>query len=347
MARRATEMKPSVMLDNIRNQPLSLRCVADHHLGEGAEDLHAAAAAIRSACSVVFTGMGSSMSAAIPAANYLESHGFAAEVLEASEWLHFGAAWPRTGASVLVSRSGETVEIVNLLPRLNASAGPTIGVTNVRGAQLARETDHPIHINSEPDRMVAVQTYTGTMATLLLLAAAVVEEPDDKWRTALDGAIAALAAEIEDAIGKSEDWNKFLANAEVVHLLGRGPSLASVREGALLFNESARTPSVGISCALFRHGPVEIVDGRFRAIVFASQAETREIDLALARDLDAMGGKTRVCQVRGVASPFEPLVEIVPIQIAACRLAEAKGIDPGDFRYATLVTLAETGFEKS
>jgi glutamine---fructose-6-phosphate transaminase (isomerizing) len=295
----------------------------------------------------VFTGMGSSMSAAIPAANYLESHGFAAKVLEASEWLHFGAAWPHTGASVLISRSGETVEIVNLLPRLNASAGPTIGVTNVRETRLARETEHPIHINSEPDRMVAVQTYTGTLAALLLLAAAVLEEPDDKWRTALDGVIDALAAEIEEAIGQSEDWNNFLANAEVVHLLGRGPSLASVREGALLFNESARTPAVGISCALFRHGPVEIVDGRFRGIIFASQAETREIDLVLARDLDAMGGQTRVCQVPGVAAPFEPLVEIAPIQIAACRLAEAKGIDPGDFRYATLVTLAETGFEKS
>jgi hypothetical protein len=41
------------------------------------------------------------------------------------------------------------------------------------------------------------------------------------------------------------------------------------------------------------------------------------------------------------------MVEIAPVQIAACRLAEAKGVDPGDFRYATLVTLAETGFEKS
>src|SRR5258707_262706 len=217
MAGRASEMRPSVMLDNIRNQPLSLRCVADHHLGEGAEDLRAAAAAIRSAGSVVFTGMGSSMSAAIPAANYLESHGFAPEVLDASEWLHFGTGWPRTGASVCVSRSGETVEIVSLWPRLSACAGPNIGVSTVRADQLGRATEHPTHINSEPDRMVAVQTYTGTMATLLLLAAAVLEESDDKWRTSLDGAIDALSAAIDEAISQSEDWNKFLANAEVVH----------------------------------------------------------------------------------------------------------------------------------
>jgi len=336
-------MKPSVMLDNIRNQPFSLSCVADHHFGEGAEDLHAVAVAIRSAGSVVFTGMGSSMSAAIPAAYYLESQGFRAEVVETSEWLHFGAGWPRPGAAVLVSRSGETIEIVKLLPRLKV---PSIGVTNVRDSQLARETKHSIFINSEADRMVAIQTYTGTMATLLLLAAAVLKEPDEKWRTALASATDALAKTIEEEQARSHDWNEFLAGSEVVHLLGRGPSLASAREGALLFNEAARTPSAGLSAALFRHGPVEIVDHKFRAIVFASQAPTRDIDLALASDIEGMGGKVRVCQTHGVPSPFEPMIEIVSPQIASCRLAESKGIDPGDFRYATLVTTAETGFEK-
>jgi glucosamine--fructose-6-phosphate aminotransferase (isomerizing) len=339
-------MKPSVMLDNIRNQPFSLGCVTDHHFGEGAEDLRAAAAAIRSSGSVAFTGMGSSLSAAIPAAYYLESQGFAADVVETSEWLHFGAAWPRAGAVVLVSRSGETIEIVKLLPRLKAS-GPSIGVTNVRDSQLVRETKHAIYINSEADRMVAVQTYTGTMATLLLLAAAVLKEPDDKWRTALAGATDALSKTIDEEQARSEDWNEFLAGAEVVHLLARGPSLATAREGALLFNEAARTPSAGVSAALFRHGPVEVVDKRFRAIVFASQAPTRDIDLALASDIEGMGGKALVCQARDVPSPFEPMIEIASVQIASCRLAEAKGIDPGDFRYAKLVTTAETGFEKT
>ena len=38
MARRESEMKPTVMLDNIRNQPQSLRAVADHHFGDGAKN---------------------------------------------------------------------------------------------------------------------------------------------------------------------------------------------------------------------------------------------------------------------------------------------------------------------
>lgn len=338
-------MKPSEMLANIRNQPASLRAVAEHQFGAGASGLHAAAASIRSAGGVVFTGMGSSMSAAIPAAYYLQAHGVPAQVVEASEWLHFGSAGPRKHAVVLVSRSGETIEMTKLLPKVKDDGAGTIGVTNVRESRLDRETDHAIFINSAADRMVAVQTYSGTMAVLLLLAAAVIEEPDGRWQAALQAAAGALDSAIQHAVAESEEWNEFLAGAEVVHLMGRGPSLASVREGALLFNESARIPSVGMSCALFRHGPVEIVDERFRAIVFASQQPTREIDLALANDLKALGGKVRVCRAQDVPPAFEPLVEIAPVQIAACRLAEARGIDPGDFRYATLVTLAEEGFE--
>ena len=204
-------MKPTIMLDNIRNQPFSLSCVVDHQFGEGAKNLRAAAAAIRSAGRVVFTGMGSSMSAAIPAAYYLESHGFPAEVVETSEWLHFGAAWPRAGAVVLVSRSGETIEISKLLARLNASTTTTVGVTNVRESELEKESDHAVFINSEPDRMVAIQTYTGTMVMLLLLAAAVLEEPDDKWRIAVDDAVKAMSTAIEEEVARSEDWDKFLA----------------------------------------------------------------------------------------------------------------------------------------
>jgi fructoselysine-6-P-deglycase FrlB-like protein len=90
---------------------------------------------------------------------------------------------------------------------------------------------------------------------------------------------------------------------------------------------------------------VEIVDSRLRAIVFASQPATRTLDLALASDLEAMGAIVRVCDAPGVPAPFQPLVEIVPVQVAACALALSKGLDPGDFRFATLVTATESGFQ--
>jgi glucosamine--fructose-6-phosphate aminotransferase (isomerizing) len=344
MGRQVGLMKRTALLDNIRNQPSSLRRVAAYHLGDGEEELRVAAGAIRAAGRVVFTGMGSSLFASIPAADYLNAHGIEAQVIEASELLHFGEGGTRGAALVLVSRSGETVEISKLLAALNGSQTATIGVTNVRESLLARQALHALYLNSESDWMVAVQTYTGTLAALVLLAAAALEEPLQHWRATLDDSARALSEAIDDAIAGSDDWNDFLAGAGVVYLLGRGPSLASVREGALLLNEASWTPSVAISAGQFRHGPVEVVDERFRGIVYASQPATRELDLALARDLTSMGGKVRVCQGRGVSASLEPLIEIAGIQVASCRLAETKGIDPGGVRHATLVTRTETGF---
>ena len=333
------------MLENIQGQPESLRAVSAYQFGEGATALQAAATAIRTAGRVVFTGMGASLYASIPAAAYLAAHGFPAVTVDTSELLHFGSAQD-DAALVLVSRSGETTEIVKLLAKMGPRAHPTIGVTNVMASSLARGTAFAIDVHSAADRMVAVQTYTATAATLLLLAAAVLETAPAGPRRALDQAIDALSGAIDSALEAHLEWTDFLNGAGVVYVLGRGPSLASVHAGALLFNEAARLPSVGMSAGLFRHGPVEVVDSRWRAILFASQAATRDLDLALAADLTAMGGRVKVCDGGGAPLLFEPLSEIVPVQVAACALALDRGIDPGDFRYADLVTLSETGFRQ-
>ncbi len=338
-------MKATAMLDNIVGQPQSLRAVSEYWFGEGSEALRLAAHAVRGAGQVVFAGMGSSLYASMAAAACLQSHGFSARAIDASELLHFGGATPCPGAAVvLVSRSGETVEVTKLLAGME-HRDAVIGVTNSRDSQLAGATRFPLFVNSASDRMVAVQTYTGTMAALLLLAAAVLEIPRAESRRALDQAIAALAASIDHELPAKPEWIEFLTGAEVVYFLGRGPSLASVHEGALLFHEAARTPAIAMSAAGFRHGPVEVVDRRFRAIVFASQPVTRHLDVALAHDLQAMGGGVHICETTG--SPhFAPLSEIVPVQLAACWLALEKGLDPGDFRHATLITRTEAGFDK-
>jgi len=339
-------MKTVAMLSDIQGQPASLRQVCAHQFGAGASDLRTAAVILSEARRIIFTGMGSSFFAALPAVHHLAAHGVVAEAMETAELLHFGLETVREGtAVVLVSRSGETVEAMRVLPELFKRGAKVIGVTNVAGSALAHESTCSIFLNSLLDRMVAVQSYSASLAVLLLLAEAALRRSLDSFRGSLEDTCGLLEAALPSAVAQSEAWVEFLREARVVHLMGRGPSLASVHEGALLFNEAARTSSVAISGAQFRHGPVEIVDSRLRAIVFASQPATRTLDLALASDLEAMGAIVRVCDAPGVPAPFQPLVEIVPVQVAACALALSKGLDPGDFRFATLVTATESGFQ--
>jgi glucosamine--fructose-6-phosphate aminotransferase (isomerizing) len=110
--------------------------------------------------------------------------------------------------------------------------------------------------------------------------------------------------------------------------------------------------------ASFRHGPVEVVDDRFRAFVFAPQGKTRELNLGLARDLARFGAKIQLigprstesmrgvysCELPEVPEMLAPLFEIVPLQAAALRTAQLRGIPPGSFRYAPQVAVDEATF---
>jgi glutamine---fructose-6-phosphate transaminase (isomerizing) len=241
-----------------------------------------------------------------------------------------------------------------LLPLLKAQGTRIVGVTDVAGSILAREADVTVLLHSGKDQLVAVQSYTATLSTLHLLGAALLNT-FDAVHTELEIAIRSLADYVPQCVEQSAGWRSFFDGAQVIHLLGRGRSIASIYEGALLFNEVAKFPAVPMPAAQFRHGPVEIADERYRAIVFAPNDQTRELDVALARDLARLGGQVRLIGPEDAAGGWwaapqvpascAPLLEIVPVQCAALRLAEWRGFTPGEFRVATQVTRSETGFE--
>ncbi|MFB3829584.1 MAG: SIS domain-containing protein [Bryobacteraceae bacterium] len=335
-------MTPSRLLADILSQPQSLARCLEYQNGKGLAAQAAAAEAIAAAPTVVLSGMGSSYFAAIPLAYHLAAHGVPVAAVEASELLHYRHSQCKRAAVVLVSRSGETVEITKLLPVLRAHAARVIGVTNEAGSTLAREADIAILVNSLADEAVAVQTYTATLATLLytgcLATKVELAAPD--------------CSEIARALNAG--WES-LGPRGAVYLLARGPAMATALEGGLLFHEVAKHPATGLSAGYFRHGPVEVVDERFTGIVFASDPVTRELNLALASGLARCGGRVAVVgpepangclhwKVPGIGPLLAPLVEILPVQMAALRLAAERGIVPGRFRLASTVTLSEAGF---
>ena len=327
------------MMHDILAQPDSLAGVIGRQFGEGHAALSEAAAILRRAPVALVTGMGSSYFAGLVLCSALHARGKPAIPVESSEFLHYPHPLPEGAAAVLISRSGESVEVVRLLGRLREAGVSVIGVTNVAASTLAREADVPIVAGSRADRMVAVQTYTGAVATLLLLAEAVCGGVEP----VAGSVFSRMADAIQRAIGAADEWAGFLEGAASVYLLGRGGSLASAMEGALLFHEAARFPAVAMSGGYFRHGPVEVVSRGFRAIVFAGDAVTRELNLALAAGLHSIGGRAMV--VEPEVERFAPVFEMLPVQVAACRFAERRGISPGDFRFASEVTTAEVGLK--
>ncbi len=341
------------ILGNIRHQPANLARVADYQLGAGHPALTAAAEKLRQAQQIIFTGKGSSLFAGVPAARALYRHGIPAHVHNAAELLHGDYPALHKAAVVLVSRSGESVEVMRLLPLLKAQGTTISGLTNMPDSPLAHECDHVLLMHSQADHMVSIQTYTATVLALLLLSAAVTGELDAEFCRRLDDSIAAMSAAMPAWVTDSQAWPDFLESAPVVYLLGRGDSQAAMMQGALMFNEVSKTPSVAMEMGLFRHGPVEVVNGRFHAIVFTPADSMHDLTLTAVRDLLNLGAQVRhigpealdpsLCW-RTPPAEFAPLMDIIPVQLVAYRLAQRRGIMPGQLLITPLVTRDEVGF---
>ncbi|AXC14148.1 Glucosamine-6-phosphate deaminase [isomerizing], alternative [Acidisarcina polymorpha] len=351
------------MLENIFAQPASHRTLLDYHAGQGSTSLQTCGERLRNASGrLIYSGMGASIFAVIPAVSRLLENGYPAQIAESSELLHYGSAsLTKEDVGILISRSGESVEVVRLAEKMREAGMTVIGVTNVPGSPLEQLADHTLTIGSQADQLIAVQTYTGTVLTLLLLAEEAISGSSLEFSQAASAMLPQLSAHIDACFEASESWRHWLEPSGVLYLLGRGPALASVQEGALLMHETAKASAVGMSSGQFRHGPVEWVSAESRVLVFGAPEATQAIDRSLANDLYRMGAQVRwIGPSQGgsdsgehapalipwpdVAPAFAPVFDVVPMQVASYRLALWRGIVPGDFRYASEITSAESGF---
>jgi glutamine---fructose-6-phosphate transaminase (isomerizing) len=348
------------MLDNILAQPASHRGVLT--LYQGNATLRACAEKIRQAQGrIIFSAMGGSLFATLPAVSRLAQQGYPVQVTESAELLHYGSATLRAGdVGVVVSRSGGSIEPVLLAEKMRQAGMIVVGLTNVPGSELEKIADITLPIGSQADKLIAVQTYTGTVLAMLLLTEEVIAGESAQLSDECGAALPALSTHIDECLRASEGWQDWLMGGPL-YLLGRGPALASAYEGALLLHETAKTAAVGMSSGQFRHGPAEILSRDFRAVVFGTPPITRSLDRSLADDLFSVGAKARwigpaapagdgrahapsLVPWPEIADLLAPLFEIVPLQAAAYRLALWRGITPGDFRFVTEVTASESGF---
>lgn len=346
------------LLENILGQPEAVRIVAEYQLGAGRETLRRTAELLRSKKRILLSGMGASYFACLPLYYRLLQRGWDVAAVETSELLHCRpASIGEHTAALLVSRSGESVEVVKLLPFLKQRHSAVVGVVNAPESTLCSEADEAIVMNSPADQFAAIQTYTATLVVLALLEAAMFNELDEA-KGELQTTAELLASFVPECVNTSRQGQKFLESNQPIYLLGRGSALGAVFEGVLLMHEVAKSPSVGMSVAQFRHGPVEVVDTDFRGIVIGTSEATTPLEAALVEDIGKMGGQVRwigpavegkqvapfISWPAHVSSRFVSVFETIPLQMMAYRKAEMRGLTPGEFRWAPLVTTSEEGF---
>jgi glucosamine--fructose-6-phosphate aminotransferase (isomerizing) len=335
-----TEIRGDDIRNNIERQPESLRQVRAHLSGPGAKQLESAAELLAGRDRIIFTGMGGSLYALMPAATYLAQHGILVNLLDASELLYYSDV-PSNAAVVALSRSGRTAEVVRLTDSLKKRSIPVIALTNCPSSTLAATADGLVQVAGDLDHGVALQTYTGGLLTGLALAAAV------------SGTLVQFQHDLAIALDVLESqmpvWWRMAGGwrwEERSHFffLGRGYSVSSACEATLLMQELSRRTATWYNAAEFRQGPVEAVRRGHAVVLFSPDGETKHLNQSLAGDLAHTGaGVFQVGGGLGVPEYLAPLLQIIPIQMAAYAIAARDQETPGQFRFAAAVSEKEDG----
>ena len=146
------QSKWSQLVQNIQAQADSLAGVLRQQYGDGLPGLLEAARLLRLAPRVLITGIGASMFASISLEYFLCSRQVDANVVEAAEFLHYRHVGHRDAVVIIVSRSGESIEIAKLLKLLKGRQ-TIIGISNEPDSLLSREADVSLHVGSLADQM--------------------------------------------------------------------------------------------------------------------------------------------------------------------------------------------------
>lgn len=252
---------------------------------------------------------------------------------------------------IAISQSGESTDILEVLREAKRQGAPTLAITNRADSTLALEADETILIGAGEEKSIAAtKTYSASLAALSLLAAVWSGKPSHLNELNAVAGFMHAVLEVEEAarvlaIG--------LVNLSDIEIIGRGFNYATAFELALKLKELAYVHAEPYSSADFLHGPVALVDERFRAWVFAPTGATYSNAVEFTERIKRGGARVigvsdnedflNLCDA-GMRLPplipewLSPLVAILPGQLFALHLALAKGLDVDHPRNLTKVT---------
>jgi glucosamine--fructose-6-phosphate aminotransferase (isomerizing) len=341
-------------LRDILRQPEELQRTIEYLCRPMLPTLGAAAAAIRNGRHVYLTGIGSSWHAALNVGALFYQNARPVYMQDGAELLQF-ATFPPGAAIIIISRSGRSIEIVQLMAKARAAGATVIAITNAPDGPLAKEAQIPIVVPIALDHAISVNTYSTLALATGILASNVAGSFDAQLASTLSQSIVETARAIPGWQKQIADTTWLLPGA-VSYFLARGSSLGSCYEARLLWEEGVKSPATAMGTGSFRHGPQEMIAKDFRFGIWIDGAQMREQDLAVARDLRILGASVMligqnlpndagdlVLQLPAIPPEWQFLIDIIPAQLAAERLSRLSGVDCDSFRLCSFVVEDEYG----
>ena len=346
---------PHFMLKEIFEQPTSLRNTLRGRLlaDEGTArlgGLNMSVPELRAINRVIITACGTSWHSALIGEYLIEELArIPVEVEYASEFRYRNPILEPGTVVIAVSQSGETADTLAAMREAKRKGARVLGVCNVVGSTIARESDGGVYIHAGPEIGVAsTKAFTSQVAalTLLTLYLGRLGELSPELGAELTRELESIPGKVE-AILAGHETIRSIAKANAHHnnflYLGRGVNFPVALEGALKLKEISYIHAEGYPAAEMKHGPIALIDENMPVVFICTQDSAYEKVLSNMEEVRARKGKIiavategdrhvalkadHVLYIPSTLGPLTPLLSVVPLQLLAYYVAVERGCD--------------------
>jgi glucosamine--fructose-6-phosphate aminotransferase (isomerizing) len=271
------------------------------------------------------------------------------EVDYASEFRYRNPIVDEGTVVVAVSQSGETADTLSALIEARDRGALALGVVNVVGSSMSRETDAGVYLRVGPEIGVAsTKAFTGQVCVLTMLSLFLARRrfmSDSECNRLLDE-LERVPDHIERIIEHSEeirDLTQKYIDRENWLFLGRGYNYPVAMEGALKLKEISYIHAEGMPAAEMKHGPIALIDDGMPVVFVANKGAQYEKVMINIEEVRSRGGRIIAVATEGdshirdyvddvvyvpeIAEPISPLLTVVPLQLLAYHAAVLRGHD--------------------
>ena len=299
---------------------------------------------------IVFMACGTSWHAALVGEYMLEDIArIPAEVEYASEFRYRRPIVTENTLVIAISQSGETADTLAAMREAKSQGAPVMGIVNVVGSSIARESDGGVYIHSGPEIGVAsTKAFTGQLTVLALFTLLLARK---RGMSLLDGRnMVAALQNLPAAVERALDLDSEIA--EIAHdyhrhanalYLGRGYNFPVALEGALKLKEISYVHAEGYPAAEMKHGPIALIDENMPVVFIAPSDSVYPKIASNIEEVKARGGRViaivtegnhdldgkvdHVIAVPATIDSLQPLLTVIPLQLLAYHIALVRGCD--------------------
>jgi glucosamine--fructose-6-phosphate aminotransferase (isomerizing) len=297
---------------------------------------------------IILTGQGTAWHAGLVGDYMLEDIAkIPSECTYASEFRYRNPIVEENSVLIAISQSGETADTLAALREAKDKGALSLGVVNVVGSTIARETHAGIYLHAGPEIGVASTKAFTCQVTVMALISLFLGRRRYTSQQQTHETIEALCAipdqmtkvleqsnQIRDYVGKFCERENWL-------FLGRGYHYPIALEGALKLKEISYIHAEGMPAAEMKHGPIALINEGMPVVFIATQGSQYDKVISNIEEVRARGGKIiavategdrqierysqHVIYVPHTLECLQPLLTVVPLQLIAYHAAVARG----------------------